>query len=489
MFHSVKLALLVLETLLLGIASLLAGELYVAKDRGDNQNAGTKEAPYRNLESALKAAKAGDRILVVQGNYCGLRDKGYLEAPQPVELLGGYASDFSIRDATKYPTLVAPNNESAGSGRKPLLSILNVPAGSRFILDGIVFDRGGQNAYSPKEGVIEGLGGRILSETEKPAVGNSTVPEPLVCFTNKVNARIEGDITIRNCVFLNGHFGIQGGLKKGNVKILNNVFVANTMAAIEIFGTGGKKGPKGPTEKDGHVEIANNTILFTWSRLKDFADMGYGIRVMTMLSYDIHDNLIGCNILTGIDHTRGNPNEWLKIDRNLIFMNKQAPLLYVEPGKSAAGKMERVKIADMGADLGLASCKSNSETLTSPLPLHKSYFENYLNARYKEEADYDPNSPANILREVHGLPKQGKLVTQVSMFANRYPCEDALKLFGAKTDVGAQIPEKQHDQRPNKQTSHETNNHPQSRGNDARLRDHHRSPSHSAQRTHSGAFA
>ncbi|RJP89347.1 MAG: hypothetical protein C4518_10195, partial [Desulfobacteraceae bacterium] len=91
--------------------------------------------------------------------------------------------------------------------------------------------------------------------------------------------------------------------------------------------------------------------------------------------------------------------------------------------------------------LGLASCKNNTETLGSPLPLNKNYFENYLNARYNEEADYDPNSPANILREVHGLNKQGKLITQVSMFANRYPSEDALKLFGANEGVGAQLPQ------------------------------------------------
>jgi hypothetical protein len=433
-------SLLAFFFLFVGISAATAAELFVSKDRGDNQNAGTKDAPFKNLEAALKVAKAGDKIFVAQGNYHGLRDKGYLEAPQPVELMGGYASDFSKRDVTKYPTFIAPNNESAASGRKPLLSILNVPGGSQFILDGFIFDRGNQNAYSPKDGVIKGLGGRILSETEKPATGNSSVFEPLVCFTNKVNAKIEGTLIIRNCAFLNGHFGIQGGFKKGNVRILNNIFVGNRMAAIEVFGTGGKKGPKGPIEKDGSVEIANNTILFTWSRLKDFADMGYGVRVMTMLNYDIHDNLIGCNILAGIDHTRGNLNEWVKIDNNIIFMNKQAALLYVEPGKSAAGMMERVKIADVGADLGLASCKSNTETLGSPLPLNKTYFENYLNARYSEQADYDPNSPANVLREVYGLPKQGKLTTQVSMFANRYPSEDALKLFGAKAVVGAQLP-------------------------------------------------
>ncbi len=417
-----------------------SADLYVSKERGDNQNPGTKPAPFKNLEAALKIAQAGDRIFVAQGNYTGLRDKGYLEASQPVELLGGYSSDFSIRDIVKYQTTVIPTRESGESGRKPLLSILNVPTGTSFIIDGFIFDRGEQNAYSPKESVIEGLTGRILSATEKPLTGPSTVEEPLICFTNKVNAKIEGDLIIRNCIFLNGHFAIQGGFKKGTIKILNNIFIANKMAAIEIFGIGGKKGPKGPIEKDGHVEIANNTILFTWSRLKDFGDMGYGIRVMTMASYDIHDNLVGCNIFTGIDHTRGNLNEWLKIDNNVIFMNKQAPLLYVEPGKSAAGKMERVKIGDMNADLGFLSCKGNVDTITKKLPLNQNYFENFLNASYSETADFEPNSPANILRETMGLPKQGKLTTKVSMFANRYPLVDAIGLFGAVPVVGAQLP-------------------------------------------------
>lgn len=420
--------------------SINAKDLYVTKEKGNNQNVGTKEAPFKNLESALKIAQAGDRILVAEGNYTGLRDKGYLEVPQPVEIIGGYSQDFSSRDIVRYRTTIIPSRESGESGRKPLLSILNVPVGTTCIIDGVILDRGEQNAYSTKESVIEGLTGRILSPTEKPPTGPSTVDEPLLCFTNKVNAKIEGALIIRNCVFLNGHFAIQGGFKKGTVTIHNNIFIANTMAAIEVFGIGGKKGPKGPIEKDGHVEISNNTILFTWSRLKDFGDMGYGIRVMTMTSYDIHNNIIGGNIFTGIDHTRGNLNEWVSIDNNLIFMNKQAPLLYVEPGKSAAGKMERVKIDDMNADLGLASCKGNTEKLLQKLPLNKAYFENFLNARYSETADFDPNSSANVMREVMGLPKQGKLTSKVSMFANRYPLNDALSLFGAIPSLGAQQP-------------------------------------------------
>ena len=316
-----------------GLGSTVYGaEFFVVRERGDNQNPGSKEAPFKNIEAALKVAKAGDKICVAQGNYFGLRDKGFLEVPQAVELSGGYAADFSVRDIRKFPTTIIPDRNSGASGRKPLLSVLNVPAGAVFILDGFILDRGAQNAYSPKEGVIEGLGGRLLRATEKPADGPSTVEEPLLCFTNKVNARIEGDIIIRNCVFLNGHFAIQGGFKNGSVKILNNIFIANTMAAIEVFGTGGRKGPKGPIEKSGRVEIANNTILFTWSRLKDFADMGYGIRIMTMVEYDIHDNLIGCNVLTGIDHSRNNPNDWVKIDNNIIFSEQAGSVALCRTG-------------------------------------------------------------------------------------------------------------------------------------------------------------
>lgn len=411
-----------------------ASDFYVSSKTGDNTNPGTKEQPFKNIERGVKDAKTGDVIHVAEGNYFGLRDRGMIEIVTPVTLLGGYAPDFSKRDPAKHPTLIQPTNASAQSSRKALMILKSSKASELFQVDGFVFDMGMRNSYDSTEGKPDGVdtGALLLPpKYNKTADKFPTVTEQCLFIEN---AASEGDVVVQNNVFANcANFGIQGGHKKGTFKVLNNVFVANRMAAIEIFGTGGKKGPSGPLEKDGDVEIAYNTILFTWSRLNDFQDMGYGVRVMTMLGYHIHHNIIAANILTAVDHTRFNKNDWVKIEDNVIFANKQGDLLFAEPGKV---EMERVKLEYFG-DLGLASAKGNTSTALK-MPIVKAYLEGYLAARYSEDADFDPSSPANLFRDALGLPKQGKLSTKVTMYANRYPYEQALKLFGAAKGVGAQ---------------------------------------------------
>lgn len=431
-------ALAAAALLLASPAIALAGDIYVSASTGDNGNDGTKDAPLKNIEKAFGKVAKGDTIHVAEGNYFGLRGKGLLEAPFPVKLIGGYAPDFSTRDVLKHRTLVQPNNEAAAKSRKAMLTFKTSAAGDEIVVDGFLFDMGLRNSYDAAEGKPDGVetGMLLLPPAFNRAAGDKpTVTEPIISFPATASA---GDVLIQNCVFLNGaNNAIQGGHKQGTFKVLNCVFVANRMAAIEIFGTGGKKGPSGPTEKDGHVEIAHNTILFTWSRLKDFMDMGYGVRVMTKLSYDIHDNIIGMAVLTGLDNTRFNLNEWLRLDNNLFLLNKQADMMLSEPG---VGTMERVNVSDFG-DLEFDSCKGNVGKLTAKLPINEAYLNGFLNARYSEEEDYDPDSPANVLREVMGLNKQGKLKTSVSMFGNRYPLEDALLLFGALEAYGAKAPQ------------------------------------------------
>lgn len=71
---------------------------------------------------------------------------------------------------------------------------------------------------------------------------------------------------------------------------MNNLFVANKMAAVEIYGTCANPSGPGNMSRCGEVEIA----------------------------YNIHHNIIGASILAGVDHSWFNVNDWIKVDNNII---------------------------------------------------------------------------------------------------------------------------------------------------------------------------
>ena len=404
--------------------------IFVAQATGKNSNPGTRESPLKNIDKAFKTAAAGDVVLVAEGTYSGTFGVGYLEIDKPVKLYGGFSSDFGERDVVRYPTLFQPDNASGGKARKPLLRFTRAIDG--LVVDGFIFDMGERNSYHASEGKPEGVESGMLTLPPAKATGdNPTVTESCLSIPSAAQG---GEAVIRNNLFLNcAKFGIQAGLREGRLSVVNNVFVANRMAAIEIYGTCAARGGPGQLPLCGETEIAYNTILFSWSRLKDFLDMGYGVRVMTKLSYDIHHNLIGANIMAGVDHSRFNNDEWVKLDNNLFFVNKQADLEY-----SPASNTSLDLNADQFEDLELASNVGNKSEIPPGLTIDNAYLEGFLSARYSEEADFDPDSPANQLRSMLGLNKQGKLSTTVSMYGNRYPWQSALRLFGAVSGAGAQ---------------------------------------------------
>ena len=89
---------------------------------------------------------------------------------------------------------------------------------------------------------------------------------------------------------------------------------------------------------------------------------------------------------------------------------------------------------------GIESIEDN-EDLTDPAAFKGRINEKYLNAflsmKYSESTKLDEGK-LNALRSAVGLPLQGTITTTCDMYANRYPLEDALKLFGAISGKGAQ---------------------------------------------------
>jgi hypothetical protein len=404
--------------------------LYVSITKGNNKNDGSKTSPLKNIDKAISIAQPGDKINIAGGVYMGTLNVGFIESPKAVQLFGSFDEAFSVQDIVAHPTAIQPDNESARSTRKAVMKFTKDVAGT--LIDHIVFDGGQRNAYHAKEGIIEGIeGGRLLPDTERPPVGNPTVFEPLLQF---VSATTGGDVTIQNCVFVNGaSFALQAGHRKGKFTVKNNVFVGNRMAAIEIYGTCASTGGPNTLALCGEVEIANNTILFTWSRTKDFLDMGYGVRVMTKCDYNIHNNIIGASILAGIDHTRFNKNEWVKVDNNIFFVNKDKDFHY----SPASNTRLRIDAGDFG-DLEIASANGNKNEIPKELKISKAYLDGYLNARYSEKTDLDRNSAANQWRSMMGMNLQGTMSSSVTMFCNKYPWKEALNLFGNLNGYGAQ---------------------------------------------------
>ena len=402
--------------------------IHVSISTGKNKNAGTKEAPMKNLDKAIKKAKEGDTLLVAEGTYSGTFGIGYIVIDKAIKLYGGYSTDFSGRDIINHPTVFQPDNKSGAKSRKALITLGK--AGKSLdgaVLDGLIIDMGMRNSYSPKDGKPKGVEtGMLLLPPKKASGEKATVTKQCLFISNGTKG---GNVTISNNVFLNSAlYAIQGGLPSGTLTITNNVFVSNRMATIEVWGTSAKEIP--------NAEISYNTILFTWSRLKDFMDMGYGVRIMTKMKYNIHHNIIAAAILTGVDNTRFADDEMVQLDENLFFLNKQSDMEY-----SPESNTKLNLAADEFEDLELASVSGNINEVPKGLPIDKAYLEGFLSARYTEEEDYDSDSPANQMRAMLGLNKQGKLTTSVSMFGNRYSLKEALKLFGAVDGVGAKKPQ------------------------------------------------
>ncbi len=410
----------------------LSAALFVCKETGDNKNDGTKEKPLRELDAAVKKAKSGQIVAVCGGSYSGTFDIGFVEFDKALKLFGGFTSDFATRDPLTHPTLFDPDNASGAKSRKALWQFKGEIDG--LVIDGFVFDMGKRNSYSRAEGKPPDVEtGMLLLPPEKDGDDKPTVTEPCLSIASAAKA---GDVLLQNNVFANcAMFAVQGGVRGGTFTVKNNVFLGNRMTAVELYGTCAAKG-SGPKAKlttvCGHVEFAYNTVLFTWSRLKDFLDMGYGFDVKTGLTYDVHHNIFGGNIRGGLRHGLFTENE-VKVDGNAFFANKDADLEY----SPASNTKLTLRVAQFG-DLTFASVKDNTDKIPAGLPVDKPYLEGMLAARYSEKADFDPNSASNQFREAMGLNKRGKLETRVSMFANRYPVKDAAKFFGASSGVGAQ---------------------------------------------------
>ncbi|MDD4817147.1 MAG: DUF1565 domain-containing protein [Victivallaceae bacterium] len=409
---------------------------------GNNKNAGSRETPFKNLWKALESAQVGDVIHIAEGNYPGKMKCGWFLMSNPVSLIGGYSSDFSRRDPLIYKTMLQPaneNNDKKGSG----LGLLHIefektpakaPKGFDIAIDGIIFDDGFASSFHAEKGKPEGFDTGMWLEGPAKNPKDKCVSAKRYSIYSATASRGEGDITIRNCTFVNGsNMALCLNWHKGKVTTVNNVFCNNRMIALNVCCTH----PDVPLE----WECANNTVLFTWSRLNDLGDMGFGVRTNAGVNANIHDNIIGLNVLTGFDNTKGDPKKKkTKLDNNVFFLNRESDVqMTISP---SIAKVRVDGFEDLEGTDGIESISGNVD-LGDPSVfagrINARYLNAFLSMKYSESTKLDDDK-CNALRSALGLPRQGTITTKCDMYANRYPMEDALKLFGVMENAGAQIP-------------------------------------------------
>lgn len=415
-----------------------AKDVYVSLSSGKNKNAGTKEAPFKNIWKAVEKAQPGDVIHVAEGNYPGKMKCGWVQLDKPVSLVGGYSSDFSVRDPLKHKTMFQPKNDQndkKGSAMALLRIDFKNQKGFKMLIDGLIFDDGFASSYHETKGRPEGFDTGMW--LEGPAMNKLRDKFPSAnrySLFATLGYGTAGELEIRNCTFVNGsNFGVNINWFEGEVKMKNNVFCNNRMIGANVQSSNGQPGKV-------KWEFENNTVLFTWSRLNDLADMGFGVRVNANVEAEIENNIIGLNVLTGFDNTKGNgKTKKIQLDGNVFFLNRESDVqMTVSP---SVAKVRVDGFEDLEGTDGIESIEDNVD-LADPKVfagrINAKYLNSFLSMKYSESTKLDEGK-CNGLRSVLGLPLQGTIKTTCDMYANRYPMEDALKLFGAMEGKGAQV--------------------------------------------------
>lgn len=429
-----------------------ATKLYVSVNRGSNRGDGSIDKPYKDLQRAIDAAEADTVILVAEGNYEGNLDQGFISIKKYLSIIGGFSDDFAQYNPLKYQTMVRPGPKASGTNANNGLLDIYV-RGKRdgvVLIDGLILDKGDVNQYflpdptNPKSGTPEGVEtGRL----DPPGFGSSGAPkmEGRRTVSNQlIKGEVEGKLTIRNCILLNGsHFGIQMGNIGGHFDIYNNVFLANRMAACEIRSMNATPG-------QATVDFHNNTVLFVWRRdpMPDSKDMGYGFRYMTGINADVYNNIFGCIDFAALDRTYVDSDKKKEEQRitsawdNLFFSNLEADLTL----PSGGGMFLRIFAKQFEDALQLTEYEGNREMSEAEIEalikvVDESYLMGFLSMGGTSSMTHNPGSSENIFRSALGMPLAGSSSYTVSMYMNRYPLEKASALFGAIPNFGAQLPD------------------------------------------------
>jgi len=229
--------------------------------RAGSSGDGSQLQPFADPWQALEACEAGDRIHVTEGRYFGRQDSGTWMIPYPrVQLLGGYNSDFTVRDPWKHFSELVWKEGSKNKAKGGRISGKNDDhSGSRF--DGFVIDLREQNTY---------VDGAMSPGRWEPTPISLNHPGTVIANNIILNASwdaisIRQGVTVENNLIINA---VNAGVNVFDGTTLRND--TNTLPAV----------------------VRNNTIAFTWDYKKPGAGGQPGSAIQVSGPVVIEANLI-----------------------------------------------------------------------------------------------------------------------------------------------------------------------------------------------------
>jgi hypothetical protein len=393
----------------------ITGKTIYVSPNGRNSNDGLTPATARkDIDQAIELAQNGDVIKVSQGEYSGTMDVCKFEITESITLMGGFSTDFNDRNPVKYPTYIKAKASSAVD--QHILILKSDKEGNGVTVDGFIFDMSGQNKYGKE--IHEGLQSGYL-----PLTNQGGTPARSAIITTGNNH------IIQNNVFVNiSKMGISIRHNKaitGKVKVLNNVFVVCADYGMEVFGLPG-------SQANQEVEIAYNTFALTFGSNFMNEDGGEAIYLKSEANYNVHHNVFAFSSGAAIRYT---DKKTLSLDNNVFYGNRNNDI------NTHINNKRVFASTDQFEDLPNLVSANNNKREAIKLPLNQNYLNAFVNmAAQTVKVEYDPNSDWNQLRSILGLPQQSTGRVNVTFFANKYPLDETLKLFGAVNGYGAQLP-------------------------------------------------
>ncbi len=286
---------------------------------GSSGGDGSQEKPFRDPFQALDKAEGGDAIHVASGDYFGKLHAGkWRIAIRNLTLLGGYNSDFSVRDPWENPVCFLLSEEERAKGR-PEGTILGSDENcDGLILDGFVFDGSTWNQYA--------AGGSIDLDQSPIA--------PLIDLGGG-----RAPITVRNCIFVNGSSGaVNISCPFGAFE--NNV-VLNTSGASLVL----------RAEGPGPWSVRNNTILFAGDPTEragtgESSSDGTLLRLNGRAVVDVQSNIFAFADNYGVRSCV--PQQNASFDNNVFAANLFNHLTDAEYLWADSSNWERSAVADSG---------------------------------------------------------------------------------------------------------------------------------------------